>query len=974
MVLHKRKPVHYQPAPQGIADNETVWVLQATGEVFRDYEEYLKRYDYLAQKKFTDAINGKSGLTYFQALESELKSSTSIESLFPEVLRDPILRKVQFSTTSRIDDLVSTVFEEFKKEFFPGEDVLIILDDGETLEGVIREKAKFPMIRGPDGSVQRPAFSRYFVKIDVSDNEALLDDRHIRRKRNVFTKQNLRSFLKSSLQREAWIGAPWLVKEHLAIHYRLPMEIPQHLLRDAQILSKQQTLQRNPTVKARAPRPKHLSPEELQLQQAQFAKGHARQNNVPHNQINGHLPIGNPRAPPQPPPPPPIKYPIEDLDLPIRGDMPESKRPRLDFFTTEQEHYILKGRRINMHDIEMASMGMLLEVWNTLNVQAEVYVLDSFTFDDFVDALRHKDPDNPCELLEEVFCGVLKHIVDEEGKVHVKLPEVADDSEDDSDDENDESHLSTPAHDVPAGRTRSRLSHVDPAVTNPRTSSTVANRAMEMLGDTDWQSRLQARDFENGGWQVVLVGLLHQLSHSPIHKNRCERLLAELAPVEEEPTAETAQESFAALDVNLRISALELITMLSVSTKALKDFLEACSDDQTDIRKTKIEWQRSKKELGEQLLEKDREYKILLPENMAVSPGPMVQEPEQTNGDSEVRDASISSEDPDDDAPRRSLRGGQDRKRKREEEIGKAARAKAEKLEREKNKPKQSKEFIKLVKEREDLKKRIGDLEAKIDECDSDLREANVQRTKVLGKDRYCNRYYWFERNGQPFGGLPSSSTAHYGYANGRIWVQGPDQMEVDGFIALNDQEQKEYKLRFGKTVVERRAEEEGPTSLANAFEWGFIDDEQRLAQLIQWLDDKGERERALKKELLAWHVKIGEYMKALRDFKDAQAAKKVEAEEEQPTSRISTRNKLAEVRADARDRCTKWENGMARDEIGSPHSRPSLAAPKRGAKKDKSRTSTASAADVAGKKGVAVLLNRQGKPVSRQGGSYSFK
>lgn len=33
--------------------------------------------------------------------------------------------------------------------------MLVVFDDGEQMEGVIREKAKFPMIRGPDGAVSR---------------------------------------------------------------------------------------------------------------------------------------------------------------------------------------------------------------------------------------------------------------------------------------------------------------------------------------------------------------------------------------------------------------------------------------------------------------------------------------------------------------------------------------------------------------------------------------------------------------------------------------------------------------------------------------------------------------------------------------------------------------------------------------------------------------------------------------------------
>ena len=92
------------------ADTRQVFVMRGTGEVFIDYETYIKRYDYerlgydiermltlyrhdylsqvssadlpitsimqyltTTQKKFVDAVNGKSGLTYFDALESEVR-------------------------------------------------------------------------------------------------------------------------------------------------------------------------------------------------------------------------------------------------------------------------------------------------------------------------------------------------------------------------------------------------------------------------------------------------------------------------------------------------------------------------------------------------------------------------------------------------------------------------------------------------------------------------------------------------------------------------------------------------------------------------------------------------------------------------------------------------------------------------------------------------------------------------------------
>ncbi|KAI6891289.1 hypothetical protein KC348_g19177, partial [Hortaea werneckii] len=129
MVLYKRKPILIHPPPK-LSDNAEVYVMRGTNEVFQDYEDYLRRLDYLRQKKFVDAVNGKSGMTFFDALISENKSSDAIENVFPDVLKDPILRKVQFSTISRIDDLVSSVFDEFKKDFFPGEEVLVVFDDG----------------------------------------------------------------------------------------------------------------------------------------------------------------------------------------------------------------------------------------------------------------------------------------------------------------------------------------------------------------------------------------------------------------------------------------------------------------------------------------------------------------------------------------------------------------------------------------------------------------------------------------------------------------------------------------------------------------------------------------------------------------------------------------------------------------------------------------------------------------------------
>lgn len=858
------------------------------------------------------------------------------------------------------------VYDEFKHDFFPGEEVLAVLDNGEQFVGSIREKAKFPMIRGADGTIQRAPFSRYFLQVEGTSDEALCDDKHIRRDRKVFTKQNLRAFLKNSLQREAWNGAPWLVKEHLAIQYRLPMEIPAHLLHEARALhNKQQMLQmRPPKVK----KPKGMSPQEfarLQQDEMRMIQQQQHPGAAPQQMQNYQQQQQSRIFDPRPPPPPPIKYPIEDLDIaPKRNGV---TRPELKFFTDEMADYVTKDRHSAFEGIEMESMGLLLEVWNTLNVQCEVYVLDSFTFDDFVDAMCYQSDEYPCELFEEVHCAVLKQFVDEKGKLLVKdlpkkiLEAPADDSED-----LDESEVSTPLPDPPGHSTRSRLSHVESAADiadSPSVPPEKSNRASEMLAERDWIDRLATRDFENGGWQIIVVGILYQLSAAPSYKARCEKILAHLAPPDMDATQETARDQYASMDVNLRISALQMLTILTIRTEAIKDFLEQCMEDMTDVRKRKIEHQREKKIAIEEMQAKDRERKILLPDMMPESPkAEAAEEPEVTEDSIDLNGAGSSDQDEDAPTSGRSLRRGNDRKRKREEEAAKREKEKAEKAEAAKAQSKQSREFKKILNEIENFRAQILEHEEKIAECDADLREANIQRTKVLGKDRFCNRYYWFERNGQPFGGLPRSSTASYGYANGRIWVQGPDEMERVGFIERTKKEQAEYQQQFRMTVPERRKHEEGVTILDNANEWGFYDDPDRLDNLIGWLDERGEREKKLRKELCEWRDKIVEYMEKYKSFKDEEAAKKIDIEEES-TTRVNTRHKVQEEQTAAKERCLKWTNTMAIDEIGHIHSKPA-----KPTKKEKQ------AAQRKEGKGVAIPLNRNGKPVTRQGDKYSFK
>src|SRR5690606_23654217 len=140
-----------------------------------------------------------------------------------------------------------------------------------------------------------------------------------------------------------------------------------------------------------------------------------------------------------------------------------------------------------------------------------------------------------------------------------------------------------------------------------------------------------------------------------------------------------------------------------------------------------------------------------------------------------------------------------------------------------------------------------------IREIDGDLREADCARLKLMGVDRFYNRYWWFERNGMPFGGLPDSSTADSGYAMGRRWVQGPSENETQKFIHEYE-EPAELALQFPGRVVlpmpERKLIDEGETHLEGPHQWAYLETPEEFDSLMSWLDTRGIREVKLKKEL----------------------------------------------------------------------------------------------------------------------------
>ena len=95
-------------------------------------------------KQFQCEVTGKSGLDYFQALESERHEARTMHSRFPDQLKAAVLKAVQWRKSSfrivairvrltvsslatytevmgRLDHLVEAVYDRFKDRYYPDE-------------------------------------------------------------------------------------------------------------------------------------------------------------------------------------------------------------------------------------------------------------------------------------------------------------------------------------------------------------------------------------------------------------------------------------------------------------------------------------------------------------------------------------------------------------------------------------------------------------------------------------------------------------------------------------------------------------------------------------------------------------------------------------------------------------------------------------------------------------------------------------
>ncbi|CAG8432948.1 9866_t:CDS:10 [Diversispora eburnea] len=127
----------------------------------------------------------------------------------------------------------------------------------------------------------------------------------------------------------------------------------------------------------------------------------------------------------------------------------------------------------------------------------------------------------------------------------------------------------------------------------------------------------------------------------------------------------------------------------------------------------------------------------------------------------------------------------------------------------------------------------------KEEQIEKDKRKYAIPRVPLLGKDRFYNKYYYFDNIG---------AAVSEKYGTGRIFVESANEFDLE---IMTEKEEQRFKKR-------RKIEEFGigrnasNVSVDNQTQWGYYDDIAQVKELQGWLNSKGVRELSFQNELNA--------------------------------------------------------------------------------------------------------------------------
>jgi hypothetical protein len=156
-----------------------------------------------------------------------LVEDSDLDIYLPGYALTAILERVQALKCDNLNDLVSLIFEEFRSDCYPGEEVIVMQYPCPVgaLGNVKTRKIVAHVLS--DGSLGERS-THYTVALrQFPYREVSVDKEGIQKIHRDFTKQKLWSFIHNNVLREDSEGHPWVVKPEAALRYSVLPELNQ---------------------------------------------------------------------------------------------------------------------------------------------------------------------------------------------------------------------------------------------------------------------------------------------------------------------------------------------------------------------------------------------------------------------------------------------------------------------------------------------------------------------------------------------------------------------------------------------------------------------------------------------------------------------------------------------------------------------------------------------------------------------------
>jgi hypothetical protein len=736
--------------------------------------------------------------------------------------------------------------------------------------------------------------------------------KQLSRDRLTFSKTILKKYLREAVVRESTVASPWIVKPALAKRYGIPTAPNQATLQKNSVIKDQKLSKRRAAFNEEVAKRKKVDEEVTPTAPVVKKRKTKAEKEADTKKEESEAEEEQPKEKKKP-----IKFPIEDLEVD-----PASERELKAKIAGEEPRRRDRPAPSKELGISLTIFEPLMVTYHFLHAFGKPLMLAPFTLDDYEAALQHTSSD-PCPLITEIHASLINIIVRDgpgiakdgsttlatskggaangrASKERSLSPEEEDEDEESGDELEDSKEGS-----VDSDEEEEEEQNADESDVQESESEVIKTAISTGRG---WDKKTLKLEDGRAGWENSLLGLLAKRAQ-PDLMPRMMGVLSHLTGKEHPDgliggvflgeTYFTAKERLPVMPVTDKLAVIHFLCDLAVMTKAIKNFFEECEATLTELRKERVELSRQRKKLIEERNadEKRKEAEANGGENGSgeqagetggagsktsstsdMSPPP--EDGEDGDEDEEEEDELQTSPEPEDNAAsdaesvaasasnsRRALPSRQEAlrektlQRKAEEAARQAERARM--LQEQKAKNAESK---RLLAERNRMESEEERISAREEAIDLEFRRCFLApRLRPLGKDRFHDKYWWFDGIGAQDLGVPGR--VYYGA--GRLFVQGCSEEDWRGMCEGRKEKNviKRREIEHGEVVLEKEqwAVYDQPDQVSQAPPWASrrplplsdliffvlpLSHPAQIDQLIAWLRNKGNREYALKRSL----------------------------------------------------------------------------------------------------------------------------